>query len=112
MVHFLNNLPADLGSDRLRNLDEALGLSETRNAEIGRTWFIQVAQRRYEPAYEKLQEYLNRYGRTRLVKPVYAAMAANGQDRELANSMFAAARSQYHPITIAAISRVLLTAHD
>ncbi len=112
MVHFLNNLPADLGSDRLRELDEALGLSETRNAEIGRTWFIQVAQRRYEPAYAKLQEHLNRYGRTRLVQPVYGAMAANGQDRELAMSMFADARSKYHPITVAAISRVLLSAHD
>ena len=107
MVHFLNSLPADLGSDRLRELDEALRLSETRNAEIGRTWFIQVAQRRYEPAYAKMQEHLNRYGRTRLVRPVYQAMAENGQDLELANSMFAAARSGYHPITVAAVLRVL-----
>ncbi len=112
MVHFLNSLPADLGSDRLRELDEALRLSDTRNAEIGRTWFIQVAQRRYEPAYAKMQEHLNRFGRTRLVRPVYQAMAENGQDLELAMSMFAAARSKYHPITVAAISRVLVSTDE
>lgn len=107
MVHFLNSLPADLSVDRLTELDDALRLSATRNAEIGRTWFIQVAQRRYEPAYAKLQEHLNRYGRTRLIAPVYGALAENGQDLEWAQSMFADARSNYHPITIAAISRLL-----
>ena len=112
MVHFLNSLPADLSVDRLTELDDALHLSATRNAEIGRTWFIQVAQRRYEPAYAKLQEHLNRYGRTRLIAPVYGALAENGQDLEWAQSMFADARSNYHPITIAAISRLLPFADD
>ncbi len=112
MVHFLNSLPADLGSDRLAELDASLGLSATRNAEIGRTWFMQVAQRRHEPAYAKLEEYLNRYGRTRLVAPLYEALAENGQDLELAKSMFAEARSKYHPITVAYISRVLLSTDE
>ncbi len=107
MVHFINSLPADMTNDELAQLDEALGLSVARNAEIGRTWFIQVAKRQHRAAYDKLERHLNRYGRTRLVKPVYRALAENGSDFELAREMFARARGKYHPITIASIASVL-----
>ena len=87
-------------------IDSALGLSDTRNAEIARTWFIQVARRRHEPAYEKLAEHVQRFGRVRLVRPVYIALAENGSDQELAQKLFEAARGDYHPITNASISPV------
>ncbi|MBT8090321.1 MAG: M1 family metallopeptidase [Gammaproteobacteria bacterium] len=106
-VHFINSLPAELDSDQLTTLDEGLGFSDTRNAEIGRTWFIQVAKRRYTPAYEKLERHLNRFGRGRLIAPVYTALAQNGTDLELARSMFATTRGAYHPLTEASIARVL-----
>ena len=106
-MHFINSLPAELSNDQLAKLDEGLGLSDTRNAEIGRTWFIQVAKRRYTPAYEKLERHLNRFGRGRLIYPVYVALAQNGTDLELAQTMFAKARSAYHPLTEAGIARAL-----
>ena len=108
-VHFINSLPEKLPTDRLTKLDEGLGFSDTRNAEIGRTWFIQVARRRFTPAYEKLEQHLNRFGRGRLIYPVYLELAQNGSDLELARSMFAAARGAYHPLTEASIARVLET---
>lgn len=98
-VHFINSLVADLSTEKLSELDAALGLSDTRNAEIGRTWFIQVAQRQHRPVYQKLEQYLNRYGRTRLIRPIYKALAENGSDFELAQEMFANARRGYHPLT-------------
>jgi len=106
-VHFINSLPKNLSEEQLGELDAAYGFSDTRNAEIGRTWFIQVAERRYRPAYDKLEQHLNRYGRTRLVSPVYRALAENGADLELAQEMFANAKGSYHPITIAKINTVL-----
>jgi aminopeptidase N len=106
-VHFINSLPAELGNDQLAKLDEGLGLSDTRNAEIGRTWFIQVAKRRYTPAYDKLEQHLNRFGRGRLIYPVYVALAQNGTDLELARAMFARTRGAYHPLTEASIARAL-----
>jgi len=112
MRYFLSSLPADLSPDRLAELDEALGLSKSRNAENARTWFILVAQQRYKPAYAQLQAFVNRHGRMRMVVPLYRALAENGQDRELAKSIFADARSKYHPITIAAVSRVLEFANE
>jgi len=110
MRHFINSLPADLTRDQLVALDAHLGLSATSNAEIGRTWFIQVATRRFEPAYEALELHLNRFGRTRLVAIVYEALASNGHDLELGEAMFERARHAYHPITITAIERVFARA--
>ena len=98
-IHFINSLPADLPFEKLAALDAGLGLSETRNAEIGRTWFIQVASRRYTDAYEHMEAHLNRFGRGRLIEPVYSALASNGEDLDLAREMFARARDAYHPIT-------------
>lgn len=99
-IHFINSLPADLSFEKLAELDAGWNLSNTRNAEIGRTWFIQVAVRRYTDAYEELEAHLNRYGRGRLIAPVYRALAQNGEDRELAREMFERARGAYHPITV------------
>jgi len=98
-IHFINSLPAELSFEKLAELDAGWNLSDTRNAEIGRTWFIQVATRRYTDAYEELEAHLNRYGRGRLIAPVYRALAMNGEDLELAQEMFERARSAYHPIT-------------
>ena len=106
-VHFINNLPLDLSEEQLGELDDNFGFSASRNAEISRAWFIQVANRRYLPAYDDMQAHLNRYGRTRLVLPVYVALDRNGEDGELSREWFSDARSKYHPITITAIEFAL-----
>jgi leukotriene-A4 hydrolase len=107
LIHFINSLPADLAHEKLALLDRELGLSDTQNAEIARTWFIQVANRRYEPAYPHLEAHLNRHGRARLITPIYGALASNGHDAELANSMYQKAKIAYHPLTNGYIEREL-----
>jgi leukotriene-A4 hydrolase len=106
-IHFINSLPGDLAHDKLAELDAGWHLSETRNAEIGRTWFIQVATRRYTPAYQQLEAYLSRNGRGRLIAPVYFALAGNGTDRDLALELFERAKSAYHPIVVGWIAGAL-----
>lgn len=104
-VYFIRALPAGLEAGQLAEVDRALGLSASRNAEIARAWFIEVAKRRHLPAYPELPGYLSRYGRSRLVEPVYAALVANGEDAELAAELFESARGAYHPLTVAAIEK-------
>lgn len=106
-VYFIKALPAGLDSARLSELDSALGFSGSRNAVIARAWFIEVARRRFEPAYDRMRGHLARWGRTWLIEPVYAALANNGRDRALALEIFEQARSGYHPLTIAAIQPLL-----
>jgi aminopeptidase N len=102
-VHFINSLPVELSETQLNELDDNFGFSRTHNAEIGRTWFIQVAARRHLPAYKAMEAHLNRYGRTRLIYPVYMTLAKNGSDAELARTLFENAKSKYHPLTVMAI---------
>ncbi len=112
VVHFINSLPADLAGDRLAAVDNAFGFSASRNAEIGRAWFIQVAQRRYQPAYGAMEEHLARHGRMKLIVPVYAALVANGADADLARKLFAENRNSYHPIAVQAIESAMDRAAD
>jgi len=107
MVYFIKALPPGLEEERLRELDQLLGLSRHGNAEIAREWFIQVAARKHRPAYDEMRLYLGRYGRTRLVEPVYAALVSNGEDGALAREIFVEFSARYHPLTIAAIAPVL-----
>ncbi len=103
MVYFINALPASLNEAQLSELDAMLGLSGSSNAEIARAWFIQVAKRQHRPAYPQMRVHLGRYGRTRLVQPVYEALVTNGEDQELAQVLFDQASAVYHPLTRAAI---------
>lgn len=102
-VYFINSLPTALSDQQLNELDSNFALSQSLNAEIARAWFIQVATRRYQAAYPDMQAYLNRYGRTRLVLPVYLALAENGQDGSFSREVFESASAKYHPLTRRAI---------
>jgi hypothetical protein len=107
VVRFIGALPVDLSEAKLTKLDAALGLSQSGNAEIARSWFIQVAKRRHLPAYPAMDSYLARYGRARLVQPVYAELAKNGHDQSMAKRLFEANRRTYHQATVDAVLPVL-----
>jgi leukotriene-A4 hydrolase len=108
VVWFIKALPSGLTQGMLQELDEAMGLSTSTNAEIAQAWFTGVAQRRFKPAYPAMEAYLGRYGRTKLIKPVYGALVENGQDAALAQEIFAKQRHGYHPLTVMAIEPVLV----
>jgi aminopeptidase N len=106
-VYFIQALPATLSEAQLSELDHALGLSDSRNAEIARAWFTEVARRRHLPAYPAMRGFMARSGRIRLIEPIYRELVANGRDAALAREVFGAARGGYHPLTIAAVQPLL-----
>lgn len=105
-LHFLDNLPETMSEDRLAALDEAFGLTEHGNNMVVRSWLKMAVRNRYEPAYTRLESYLENIGRTYLVEPLYEALMASEQE-ELARRIYGEAKSGYHPITRAAIEKVL-----
>ncbi len=106
-VNFINHLPETLAPAQLAAADEHFGFSASRNAEISRAWFIQVAKRRFEPAYPAMKDHLARHGRMRLITPVYAGLVENGEDAALARTLFEERRGRYHPITVLAVEDAL-----
>jgi aminopeptidase N len=104
-LRFLDAAPDVLSPLLLQQLDRAFGLTGTANGEIARRWYQIVAASSYEAAYAEMAEFLTNVGRMKLVLPVYQALA--GTDRAFAAEVFAKARPGYHPITTAAVQRIL-----
>jgi aminopeptidase N len=106
-VQFINALPEGMTNAQMQALEDRFAFSASGNVEITLAWFSQVAKRRFEPAYPALREHLAAHGRTKLVAPLYGALADNGEDAALAKQWFEELRGRYHPITVNAIERAL-----
>ncbi|WP_433157348.1 M1 family metallopeptidase [Kribbella sp. CA-247076] len=104
-LRFLDAAPDMLSAEQLHQLDRAFGLTGTANGEIARRWYQIVAASSYESSYAEMASFLTRVGRMKLVLPVYRALA--GTDRAFAAEVFAKARPGYHPITTAAVQKIL-----
>ena len=105
---FLNGLPRALAAARLSELDEAMKLSTSPNAYVRSAWLVLAIGNRYQPAIASAEEFLPRVGRNLLIRPVYRALVQQGDwGLPVAQRIFAGARSNYHPITVTAIEKVL-----
>ncbi len=101
-LHFLRGLPLQLGSARMRKLDNEYHLTDSTNDEILDQWLLMAVRNHYEPAYPRLEEFLTTVGRRKYVKPLYEAM-----DPKQANVIYEKARPMYHPITQQTIDAIL-----
>lgn len=106
-LYFLNNLPEDLGVDRLRELDAAFDLTASRNNEIAHSWLLQAIRHGYRPAFERLESYLVGIGRRKLIVPLYQALMETDEGAAFARRVYARARPGYHPLAVASIDRIV-----
>lgn len=105
--HFLQSLPEELSRQQMEDLDTTFGLTGTGNNYILKDWLLHSIRNDYEPAYVRLEWYLNTFGRVIYVTPLYAELAKTDRGRIMAEQIFEEARAGYHPLTIAAVSRTL-----
>jgi len=106
-LRFLDAAPDVLTSAQLQQLDREYALTGTANGEIARRWYSIVAASAYTQAYDELADFLTRVGRMKLILPVYKALAATQPGRDYATQLFTTARPGYHPITTAAVQKIL-----
>lgn len=99
-LYFLNNLPAELSSAQLTELDKAFGLTTSTNNEIAHSWLLICVNNWYQPAFPRLNEYLVSIGRNKLVKPLYKALSETPEGKVIAQKAFAKAKDGYHPLTV------------
>jgi hypothetical protein len=101
-LHFLRALPTKLDALHMRRLDAMWHFTETGNDEILDQWLLMAIRNRYEPANERLEDFLMTVGRRKYVKPLYEAL-----DAKRAAAIYAAARPSYHPITQATLDALI-----
>ncbi len=94
-LHFLDNMPATLAADRLRELDQAFDLTASTNAEIAHSWLKDSIRANYAPAWPRLEQYLTSIGRRKLVKPLYDELLRTPDGTRRAQQIYAKARPLY-----------------
>ena len=106
-IHFLRHLPADIGEDRLSELDNAHNLSESGNAEVLAAWLQQCVRHEHEPAYPALDRFLMRVGRRKFLMPLYGELMRSEKGRVLARTIYQQARPNYHSVAVRSLDEML-----
>jgi aminopeptidase N len=106
-LHFLQNLPADLGAQKLSELDRAFNLTKSGNSEIAFQWLLMSIKNNYTQAFPRLEEFLTSIGRRKFVRPLFLELIKTPNGRQRAETIYKKARPGYHPITQASIDEIL-----
>jgi leukotriene-A4 hydrolase len=106
-LYFLENMPPNLSAAQMTDLDKAYGFTKSENAEVASSWFKLVIAHDYQPAYPRMEEYLNTIGRTKLIKPLYEGLMNTGPGQAVAKRVFAKAKVGYHPETVTTLEAVV-----
>ncbi|WP_232059413.1 leukotriene A4 hydrolase C-terminal domain-containing protein [Kineobactrum salinum] len=99
-------MPEELDEAQLTELDQAFGLTESGNNEVAFSWLMIAVRNQYQPAYERLENFLTSIGRNKFLRPLYRTLVETGQG-ELAERIFEQARAGYHPLTVKVNSGVI-----
>ncbi len=106
-LHFLDSLPINIGAQRMAELDRAFHFTATGNNEILAKWLLAAARNQYQPADQRLDQFLVEVGRLKYIKPLYQELVKTPHGKAEAERVFEKARPGYHPITVASIEQVL-----
>jgi hypothetical protein len=105
-LDFLEALP-DLKATQLAALDRAFRLTQTGNSEILDQWLQLAIKADYAPAYPRVESFLMEVGRQKFIKPLYTELMKTPAGQERGKSIYAKARSQYHPIAQTAVDKIV-----
>lgn len=106
-LHFLRNLPENLSTNQLTELDNAFGFSQSGNAEILAAWFNHTIKHNYQPAQAVLDSFLLHVGRRKFLTPAYKAILKTENGLEKALAIYKRARPNYHAVSTETIDHLL-----
>jgi leukotriene-A4 hydrolase len=106
-LNFLRCLPQQLELSRMEEIDRIFHMTDSSNSEIANQWLIMAIHNSYEPAYEKLENYLTTIGRMKYIKPLYKELVTTSEGKERALEIYKKARTTYHSIAVTAVDEIL-----
>ncbi|TIX49795.1 M1 family metallopeptidase [Alteraurantiacibacter aquimixticola] len=107
-MRFLREVPEQLDTAALEELNETLGLSQTGNNEIRFLWLRLALMNDYDPAVPEAEEFLSTVGRNKFVSPLYQVLADRGDwGMAIARPLYTSARPTYHAYTRGSVDEVL-----
>jgi leukotriene-A4 hydrolase len=106
-LEYLQTLKRPVRWEQMKQLDDRFHLTRTGNYEILAEWLLMAIESGYEPADERLHEFLLSVGRMKYLRPLYAQLKKSPGGRERALVLYREAKPLYHPIAQTAIERLL-----
>jgi leukotriene-A4 hydrolase len=100
-------------SARLAELDEALGLTNSRNSETLFAWLQLALANRYQPAVPAAERFLLSMGRAKFVAPLFKTLI--GEDawgKAIAEPLYAKAKPGYHSVTSGRVDKLMSGEED
>ncbi|MFM7726386.1 MAG: leukotriene A4 hydrolase C-terminal domain-containing protein, partial [Flavobacteriales bacterium] len=98
-VRFLQQLPSNAETTRLKKLDETFMLSTTGNNEIKFQWMMLRLRNQDESVFPLVSKFLNEVGRRKYVKPLFEELVSWPAGRKQAEVIFNQSKDNYHAIT-------------
>jgi len=111
-ARFLDDMPAELSTAQIAELDQTFGFARSANAEVVQRWLLLVIRHQYQPGFVRLEEYLKTIGRRKLIAPLYREMMKTPAGATQARRVYALARPRYHPSAAAAIDAIVKPPSD
>jgi len=106
-LHFIRHLPTPLTESQMIELDNAFGLTSSKNPEIQCAWYQLCLQKGYNQANEAIEAFLIRVGRRKFLSPLYKEMVKTESGTQMAMSIYTKARPNYHPISTNTIDKIV-----
>jgi len=106
-IYFLDDMPAELSTAQIAELDQTFGFARSANAEVVQRWLLLAIRHQYQPGFVRLEQYLKTIGRGRLIAPLYVEMMKTPAGATQARRVYALARPHYHPAAAAAIDAIV-----
>jgi len=104
--HFIENLPRDIGVDKMKAIDAVFDLTHSGNSEIQFDWYQLAILNQYKPAYSSIENFLINVGRRKFLTPLYSDMV-NTQQKDWAKEIYNKARPNYHSVSYNTIDGIL-----
>lgn len=106
-LHFLNALPESLTKMQLTSLDDDGNFTNSGNAEIVSAWLVHTIRNDYEPASNRLEDFLVNTGRRKFLSPLYNELVKTEKGKTRAKEIYQKARPNYHFVATNTFDKLL-----
>ena len=107
LLYLIRNLPDNITTKQLSEIDQAFKFTSSGNAEIQAAWYTLAIRKMYSPAYPAIEKFLTEVGRRKFLILLYKEMIKTPQGKIWARKIYKKARPNYHSVSYNTIDELL-----
>ena len=108
-LHFFKNLPDNLSTEQMAELDRFGNFTASGNSEIITAWGVISIHNQYKPMQPKIEDFLINTGRRKFLSPLYNELIKTEDGKNRARQIYKKARPNYHFVATNTFDKLLET---